>query len=193
MSHDHLNAIDATIAHIPSPGEQFFPPFAVTPELEAQVAELITHYPEGRQKSAILPILHIVQKQFGFINPASIEWTASQTGVSAAHVLGVVTFYPGLRQKCPGKFHFRICRTLSCAMSGAEDLFEVICRKTNIDPASINHHEPIGVSPCGMWSIEQVECLANCGNGPNVLVNDLLFDKVTPEKVDGIIAKYKQA
>ena len=112
---------------------------------------------------------------------------------SAAHVLGVVTFYPGLRQMCPGKNHIRVCRTLSCAMAGADSLFDAICTRLGIDKNGIDHHHPIGVSPDGLWSVEGVECLANCGFGPNMMVNDLLYEKVTPEVLEEVIAKYQTA
>ena len=116
MSDYAENAIDATIAHQPSPGERFYPAFEVTPELDAAASEYVTHYPEGKQKSAVLPILHEIQKKFGFISGDAIAWVGEKLNISAAHVLGVVTFYPGLRQMCPGKNHIRVCRTLSCAM-----------------------------------------------------------------------------
>lgn len=193
MSDHAQNAIDATIAHQPSPGEQFYPAFEVTPELDAAANELITHYPDGKQKSAVLPILHVIQKNFGFINPDAIIWTAEKLGLSAAHVLGVVTFYPGLRQMCPGKNHIRVCRTLSCAMSGADSLFDRICTRLGIDKSKIDHHQPIGVSPNGLWSLEGVECLANCGFGPNMMINDLLYEKVTPELLEELIVKYQTA
>ena len=125
----------------------------------------------------MLPILHEIQKKFGFISGDAIAWVGEKLNISAAHVLGVVTFYPGLRQMCPGKNHIRVCRTLSCAMAG-------------IDKNGIDHHHPIGVSPDGLWSVEGVECLANCGFGPNMMVNDLLYEKVTPEVLEEVIAKY---
>lgn len=65
----------------------------------------------------------------------------------------MVTFYPGLRQMCPGKNHIRVCRTLSCAMAGADSLFDAICTRLGIDKNGIDHHHPIGVSrtACGAW------------------------------------------
>lgn len=193
MSDYAENAIDATIAHQPSPGERFYPAFEVTPELDAAASEYITHYPEGKQKSAVLPILHEIQKKFGFICGDAITWTGEKLNISAAHVLGVVTFYPGLRQMCPGRTHFRVCRTLSCAMAGADSLFDAICTRLGIDKSGIDHHHPIGVSPDGLWSVEGVECLANCGFGPNMMVNDLLYEKVTPELLEEVIAKHQNA
>ncbi|MDO4411360.1 MAG: NAD(P)H-dependent oxidoreductase subunit E [Akkermansia sp.] len=189
MSNSSENVIEATIAHQPSPGEKYYPAFEVTAELDAKAAELITHYPEGKQQSAVLPILHVIQKQFGYISGEAIAWVGEKLNVSAAHVLGVVTFYPGLRQMCPGKFHIRVCRTLSCAMAGADNLFDKVCTRLNIDKSAIDHHHPIGVSPDGLWSIEGVECLANCGFGPNMMVNDVLYQQVSDEVLEEVIAK----
>ena len=193
MSDYAENAIDALIAHHPSPGEQFYPAFEATPELDAAASEYITHYPEGKQQSAVLPILHEIQKKFGYISADAITWTAEKLGLTPAHVLGVVTFYPGLRQTCPGKNHIRVCRTLSCAMAGADSLFNTICTRLGIDKSSIDHHHPIGVSPSGLWRVEGVECLANCGFGPNMMVNDILYEKVTPELLEEVILKYQNA
>lgn len=193
MSDQAANAIDATIAHRFSPGEKFYPAFEASADLDAVASELITHYPEGKQQSAILPILHEIQKRFGYISGDAMTWLSSKLNVSAVHILGVVTFYPGLRQFCPGKNHLRVCRTLSCAMAGADNLFDRICSRLDIDKASITHDSPIGVSPDGMWSIEGVECLANCGFGPNMMVNDILYQQVSPEVLEEIITKYQNA
>ena len=89
MSDYAENAIDATIAHQPSPGERFYPAFEVTPELDAAASEYVTHYPEGKQKSAVLPILHEIQKKFGFISGDAIAWVGEKLNISAAHVLGI--------------------------------------------------------------------------------------------------------
>ncbi len=193
MSDHHENAIDAAIAHHPSPGEPFYEKFNVTPELDAVANELITHYPAEHVQSAILPILHEIQKRFGYICGDSIIWTAEKTSSTPAHVLGVVTFYPGLRQTCPGKFHIRVCRTLACAMAGSEALVKTLCEKLGMDVNKLDHHTPMLVSPCGQWSVEFVECLANCGGAPNVLVNDNLHAGVTPGRADDLISKYKNA
>lgn len=192
MSDYAENAIDATIAHQPKPGERFYPAFEVTPELDAAASEYVTHYPEGKQKSAVLPILHEIQKKFGFISGDAIAWVGEKLNISAAHVLGVVTFYPGLRQMCPGKNHIRVCRTLSCAMAGADSLFDAICTRLGIDKNGIDHHNPLGVSrtACGAW---KEWSLANAALAQAMLVNDLLYEKVTPEVLEEVIAKYQTA
>lgn len=193
MSEHTENAIDATIAPHPSPGEQFYEKFSVTPELEATAAKLLNQYPAEHPQSAILPILHEIQKRFGYICGDSIIWTAEKTSSTPAHVLGVVTFYPGLRQTCPGKFHIRVCRTLACAMAGSEELVKTLCEKLGMDMGKLDHHTPMLVSPCGQWSVEFVECLANCGGAPAVLVNDDLHQEITPDKAESLISQYKNA
>ena len=106
-------------------------------------------------------------------------------------VYEVVSFYPGLREHAPGKFHFRICRTLSCAMAGSAELMDRICELTGIDRSnSDSHHNPVAVSPCGKWSVEFAECLASCGTGPVCMVNDDFHEAIAPEKAEGLLGKY---
>lgn len=186
------NAIDAITEHIPSPGEQFFPKFEVTPELVAEAQKLVAQYPEGKEKSAVLPIIHMVQEKFGFVCPECMPWIAEMCRCSTIHVAGIVTFYPGIHRICPGKYHFRVCHTVACALSGGEELIDYICKKIGVNPADMTDAEPMAVSPDGLWSIEAVECLANCGFGPNVMVNDTLYSEVTPKKIDEIIASYSK-
>ena len=188
---DTPNAIEALTAHKPSPGEKFFPKFEVTPELVAEAAALVDQYPEGKEQSAVLPIIHMIQEKFGYICPESLPWIAEMCKSTPIHVAGIVTFYPGIHTMCPGKYHFRVCRTIACSLSGGEELIPYICRKIGVDPSTITDEEPMAVSADGMWSIEPVECLANCGFGPNLLLNEKLYSQVTRKKIDEIIAEYK--
>ncbi len=190
MSSLRENNFDSLAVPRPTPGERHYEKFTVSPELEAEAQRVIALYPEGKAQSAILPLLHEVQTRFGYICADSIIWVAEKTGSTPAHVLGVVTFYPGLRQSCPGRFHIRVCRTLACSMAGSEELFDILCEKTGIDRTRIDHDHPIGVSADGLWSIEFVECLAQCGFGPSVMVNDDVHQCVTPDKADELLAQY---
>lgn len=186
------NAIDAIAEHVPSPGERFFPKFQATKELEAEAQELVAQYPEGKEQSAVLPIIHMIQERFGFVCPESIPWIAEQCKSTAIHVAGIVSFYPGIHRVCPGKYHFRVCHTIACHLSGGEELIPYICEKIGVDPSRLTDAEPMGVSPDGLWSIEAVECLANCGFGPNVMINDTLYSQVTREKIDELIDEYSK-
>ena len=189
---DTPNAIDALTAARPSPGEKYFPRFEVTPELVQEAQELVELYPEGKEQSAILPIIRLIQEKFGYVCPESMPWIAEMSKSTPIHVAGVVSFYPGIHTRCPGKYHFRVCHTIACALSGGEELIPYICKKIGVDPASLTDAEPMAVSPDGLWSIEAVECLANCGFGPNVMINDTLYSQVTRRKIDELMAEYRK-
>ncbi len=160
---------------------------AVPPELEAEIDERITHYPVSK-RSAVLPVLHHLQHHFGYLSEEAVEWTAAKLGLEPIKVLEVVTFYPGFRQEAPGKYHIRVCRTLSCAMAGSYELLEEFCKQTGIDRSGVNHHHPIAVSPDGKYSIEFVECLASCGFAPVCMVNDDFHESV--RNADEILKQY---
>ncbi len=162
--------------------------FTVPKDLEKEIDERITHYPVSK-RSAVLPVLHALQHAFGHISEEAVEWTASKLELEPIQVLEVVTFYPGFRQSAPGKYHVRVCRTLSCAMAGSYELMESLCEKAGIDRSGVTHHHPIAVSEDGRFSIEFAECLASCGTGPVCLVNDDFHEAVAD--VDALLAKYQ--
>lgn len=183
--------IDDQVASQPSPGEKHFPHFSVTPDIDAQADVRIAQYPADQKRSAVLPLLHIIQEKFGYICADAMIWVAEKLGIEPAAVMAVVTFYPGLRQSCPGKWHFRVCGTLSCAMAGAKEMVEKLCESAGIDRTKITHKNPIGVSEDGLVSIEFVECLASCGSGPVLLLNEDLHEHVTPEKAAALVSECK--
>ena len=190
MSHSHLSPLAESVASPETPGSKFYQQFAITPELEAEADDRISHYSESK-RAATLPLLHIVQHKFGFISAPAIEWVAGKLQIEPIKVLEVVSFYPGFRQSAPGKFHIRVCRTLSCAMGGSYELMERLCELTSIDrSASDSHHHPVTVSPCGKFSVEFAECLASCGTAPVCLVNDDFHEGVAPDKAEELLAKY---
>ncbi len=164
-------------------------PMQVPSDLEARIDEAITHYPVSK-RSAVLPVLHLLQEHFRFISEEGVAWTATKLGLEPIQVLEVVTFYPGFRQSAPGKVHIRVCRTLACAMAGSYELLEKFCEASGIDRSAINHHHPIGVSSDGKYSIEFVECLASCGTAPVCLIEDELHEKVEPTKAGETLAAY---
>jgi NADH-quinone oxidoreductase subunit E len=186
-----MSILDHNIASEETPGTKHFAPFAVTPALEAEAAKRLAQFPDNQKRSAVLPLLHYIQHHHGFISAAAIDWVAGQLGIEPIKVLEVVTFYPGFRQSAPGKFHIRVCRTLSCAMGGSYELMEKLCELTGIDRSHADsHHHPISVSPCGGFSVEFAECLASCGTAPVCLVNDDFHEGVSPEKAQDLLKKY---
>ncbi len=156
---------------------------AVPPAVEAEIDELISHYPQKR--SASLMVLHALQEHLGWLSREAIEWTASKLGLQPINVLELVTFYPMFRQEPAGKFQFKVCRTLSCALGGGHELHGHLCKKLGLDP----HKHGVQTTPDGKFSIEFVECLAGCGKAPVLMVNDDFHEGVTSDKADGLLTQ----
>ena len=159
-------------------------------KLDEKADDYISHYPEDQARSATLPLLHLLQEEYGFITEDSIAWVANKLNLEPINVLEVVTFYPGLRQSAPGKYHIRVCRTLSCAMAGCYETMDKFCELTGIDRSNVSHHNPIAVSEDGKFSIEFAECLASCGTGPVCLIGDDFHESVKVSDVEELIKNY---
>src|SRR6266446_1461776 len=161
------------------------PNFAVPTVLEAEIDELITHYPKKR--SASLMLLHAIQEQFGYISRQAVEWIAAKLELQPINIYELVTFYPMLHQKPVGKFHLRVCRTLSCALGGSYRLHEHLCAKLGLDP---DIHRPQTTSD-GKFTLEFVECLAGCGTAPVMMCNDAFYEGVSEKRAHGILDECK--
>jgi NADH-quinone oxidoreductase subunit F len=135
--------------------------------------EAIGHYPPDRKRSAALPLLHLWQEHFGFIEDEAVTWIAAKLGLQPINIFELTTFYPMLRQKRAGKKHIRVCRTLSCAMAGS---YQVMDR----------FREAIGADEEN-YSIEFVECLASCATAPVCMINDELHENVDPFSVADLL------
>ncbi len=164
----------------------------VTSEFEAEMDELISHYPVSK-RSASLPLLHAWQNQFGFIDDSGIEWIAAKLDLTPVNILELVTFYPWFRREAAGKTIIRVCRTLACAMAGSYEVKEKFCQAVGLD-AHAEHHgygSAPPTTPDGRFSVEFVECLASCGSAPVALINDDLVENISPEDVTTIVDQYK--
>lgn len=162
----------------------------VPKKLAKEIDEVITHYPES-SRSAVLPVLHLLQHHFRYLGEDQVNWTAEKLELEPIEVLRVVTFYPGFREKEPGKYHIRVCRTLSCAMAGSYELMDALCKAGKIDRSTVTHHDPIAVSKDGKFSIEFAECLASCGTGPVCLIEDDFHEAVDPNDAKTLLSKLK--
>lgn len=152
------------------------------PETFRQIDEAITHYPVKR--SAVLPLLHLIQEDAGYISNEAIEWVAAKLSLQPINVYEVVTFYPMFRQKPIGRRHVKVCRTLSCALMGGYKTCEVFEQEFNTHRGEI--------SPGGEVTIEFVECLASCGTAPVVMIDDDLHGKVDGTKARQLCAQIRQ-
>ena len=148
-------------------------------EALARVEELKNYYPQ--KKSAVMPILQLLQEEFGKITDEGIDWVAEQVGMSPVHVRELVTFYSMYTMKQRGDYHFQVCRTLSCAVmgEGSKKICEAIEKRCGIREKEVSKN--------GLWSYEQVECLGSCGTGPMCEINDRYFENLTSEKIVEII------
>ena len=151
------------------------------PETLSRIDEVITHYPVKR--SAVLPLLHLVQEEIGYVAPAAVEWIAAKLELQPINVQEVVTFYPMFRQQPIGRRHVKVCRTLSCALNGGYKVCEHFEREFGT---------PVGhTSADGEVHLEFVECLASCGSGPVVMIDDDLHEHVDPAKAQTLAAQLK--
>ena len=157
--------------------------FTVPPELEAELSELMTHYPQKR--SASLMFLHALQEHVGYISPEAVDYVARKLDLKAIHVWELVTFYPMFRQQPAGRFQLKVCRTLSCALGGSHQLYHHLCGKLGLDP----HKHALQTTPDGEFSVEFVECLASCGTAPVMMCNEAFYEGVSTQKADEIMAK----
>ena len=160
--------------------------FAFTPDNLAWAKQQIAKYPEGRQQSAVIPLLWRAQEQAGgWTSQKAIEYVAEMLGMAYIRVLEVATFYTMFLLSPVGKkAHVQVCGTTPCMLRGSDELFRV-CRNRI-------HHDPFHVSADGDFSWEEVECLGACVNAPMVLIGSDTYEDLTPETfakvLDGIAA-----
>ena len=161
--------------------------FTVPTELEAEIDELITHYPADKKRSASLMLLHALQEHFGWLSKDAIEWTAKKLGLQPINVYELVTFYPMFRQQPAGKYVIKVCRTLSCALGGSGKLHAHFCTQLGLD----SHAHGLQTTKDGKLSVEFVECLASCGTAPVMMCNEEFYEGVSHAKADEILGKCK--
>jgi NADH-quinone oxidoreductase subunit E len=148
------------------------------PQSLAKIDQLIPRYPEKR--SAVLPLLHLIQEEHGWISNEAIEWVAGKLDLQPINVYEVVTFYPMFKQQPGGKYAIKVCRTLSCALGGAYKTCKAFQQALDC--------EVDGISPDGLASIEFVECHANCGKAPVVMIEEQMFEGVDENAARALVA-----
>jgi len=150
-----------------------------SPQLEARFAKLLTSYPPGRQRSAMIPMLLYAQDELGRIPDELVAEVARRVGVTPLQVDEVLSYYSMLHRKALGKYHVQICTNISCLLRDGDKLWEHACTKLGI-----GHKE---VTADGQFSLEEVECIGACSWAPAVQVNYDFHHFVTPEKLDGLL------
>lgn len=154
-------------------------PFEYTPENRARLEEIATRYPPERRRSAILPALYLVQRQIGYITANAMREVAKVIGCTPAEVEDVVSYYTMFHAKPVGTYVLQVCRTLSCALNGAERLTEALREKLGIAPGETDG--------AGDFTLLEVECLGACDRAPVVMVNDHWKEGVDPSDVTRLV------
>jgi NADH-quinone oxidoreductase subunit F len=156
---------------------------AVPQELERHIDEIITHYPPQHKRAAVLWLLHLLQEQFGQLGKEQVEWTAARLGLQPINVWELVSFYPMFTAKPRGKFHIKVCRTLSCELCGCGGILERLQNRLGV---GLDEN-----TADGQFTISTAECLALCGTGPVMMINDETFENLTPDKAEQIVDRIR--
>jgi len=149
---------------------------------ESRIEEIKKRYPDVR--SAVMPALYIAQEELGHVTKEAILWVADRVSMPPVQVMEVATFYTMYYKKPVGRYHVQVCRTLSCALRGAAKLTEHMHKRLGVGPNEI--------TPDGMWSFEEVECLGSCGSAPMCEINDVYFENLDPQKLDAILQRIEK-
>lgn len=156
-------------------------------EAMAEIQRYISHYPEGRQKSAILPILHIAQAESGgWVSPEVMDKVAEILNIQPIEVYEVATFYTMFNLKPVGKHVLEVCRTGPCCLRGADQIIDLIKQKLGIEEGQTTSD--------GMFTLKPVECLASCGSGPMLQVREKFYENLdSEEKLDEFLEMMRQS
>jgi NADH-quinone oxidoreductase subunit E len=150
-----------------------------------KVNELIASYPEGKQKSALLPLLHLAQDSFGgWLSVETMDYVASLLRIEPIEVYEVATFYSMYNLKPVGKYVFEVCQTGPCMINGSDEIIEYIKSRLNIAVGE--------TSTDGLFTLKTVECLGACGYAPMMQLGKNFREHLTKERVDSIIEECRQ-
>jgi NADH-quinone oxidoreductase subunit E len=172
-------AYDATFHKSSRQLEEEGPEFAYTAANRARFDEIVQRYPPDRRRSAVLPALYLVQYQQGYITANAIRHVADLLGITRADVEDVVSYYTMFYTRPVGKFVINVCRTLSCAINGAERVTEELTTKLGIKPGETD--------ASGTFTLMEVECLGACDRAPVVMINDAWHECLKPEDASRLV------
>jgi NADH-quinone oxidoreductase subunit E len=156
-----------------------------SPALEEKFARILTIYPPGRQRSAVVPMLLYAQDEIGHVSQEVIDEIAHRVGIAPMQVDEVIGYYSMLHRKPLGKYHVQVCTNICCLLVGGQDLFEHASKTLGIGNKQ--------VTADGLFSLEEVECMGACSWAPAIQVNYDFHHKVTPERLDRLIEDVRKA
>lgn len=149
-----------------------------------RVHEIIGRYPEGKQKSALIPVLHLAQKEFGgWLSPETMDYVAEVLSILPVEVYEVATFYTMFNTKPVGKYVLEVCQTGPCMLNGSDDIIQYIEDRLGIKPGE--------TTADGLFTLKPAECLGACGYAPMMQLGKFFREHLTKEKVDALIEECK--
>ncbi|OGL44241.1 MAG: hypothetical protein A2149_02820 [Candidatus Schekmanbacteria bacterium RBG_16_38_11] len=146
---------------------------------KAEFEEVLKRYPD--KQAALLPALHLAQREFGYISKEVMDYVASLLKLPPSEVYGVATFYTMYNKKPVGKYFIQVCKNISCSMLGAEDIVKHIEKKLNIKAGETTMDN--------IFTLTTVECLGSCGTAPMMQINDDYYEGLSIERVDEILER----
>ena len=159
--------------------------FAWTAENAAKTKEIIARYPEGRQRSAVMPLLDLAQRQVGaetntqgWLPLPVMEFVARELDMPIIRVVEVATFYTMYNLVPVGRFHVQVCGTTPCMLRGSDDIMAA-CKARGMAKGH--------TTPDGLWTLTEVECMGNCASAPMVQINDANYEDLTAERLDAVL------
>jgi len=155
-----------------------------SPQLEERFAKMLQSYPEGRKRSAVVPMLIYAQDEVGAVTTELLAEVARRCEVDVLQVDEVVGYYSMLHRKPQGKYHVQVCTNISCLLVGGEELYEQAKKKLGV-----GHKQ---TTADGLFSLEEVECIGACSWAPAIEINYDFHHNVTPEKLDKLIEGLKK-
>lgn len=156
----------------------------VAAQLDADIAEIMSRYPAGHERSAIIPMLHLMQSVDGYVSPAGIALVAQKLGLTRSEVSAVATFYSQFRRHPAGEYHVGVCTNALCAVMGGDDVWQAVSEHTGLGSDE--------TSADGRISLERVECNAACDYAPVVMVNWEFFDNQTPASAVDLVERLER-
>jgi NADH-quinone oxidoreductase subunit E len=151
-----------------------------------EVEQIIQRYPEGKQKSALIPVLHLAQEEFGgWLSAETMDYVASVLNLQPIEVYEVATFYSMYNLKPVGRYLFEVCQTGPCMLNGSDNIIKYIFEKLGIKPGE--------TTVDGMFTLKTVECLGACGYAPMMQLGKNFREHLTKEKVDAIIEECRKS
>ena len=155
---------------------------SLTPAQEKQIDEIVARYPTRR--AACIPVLHVCQKQVGWVSPDVIDYVSRRLELAGSEVKGVVTFYTMYHQHPVAKHVVWVCRTLSCDLRGGKEIQEHLEHRLGCHSGENSQN--------GQWTLKKAECLAGCGYGPMVQIDERFYENLTPASLDAIMDRIEK-